>query len=157
MKYGDSYVNKYDLSSLRVLGTVGEPINPAAWEWYYTVVGKKSCAIVDTYWQTETGGIVIAPIPGATPAKPGSCTLPLFGIEPNLLDPHTGEIIPHKPGQVTRGVLVLSRPWPGMARTIYGDHDRFMATYLRPYPGHYFTGDGAFRDGDGYFWCVLLC
>jgi len=154
MRYGSAPVEKHDLSSLRILGSVGEPINPAAWLWYYNVVGKQKAVVVDTYWQTETGGIVVAPIPGAIPTKPGSCTLPFFGIQPNLLDSHTGQIVPHIPGQVTRGVMCLSLTWPGMARTIFGDHQRFMDTYLRPYPGHYFTGDGAFRDGDGYFWFV---
>ncbi len=147
MKEGDEWVNKHDLSSLRVLGTVGEPINPEAWMWYYRVVGKERCPIVDTWWQTETGGILITPLPGATPLKPGSATLPFFGVEPALLDSNGKEI--EGPGE---GALVMKRPWPGMMRTVYGHHQRFKETYFAMYPGYYFTGDGARRDEDGYYW-----
>lgn len=149
MTYGCDQVDKYDLSSLKVLGTVGEPINPEAWKWYNEVVGKSKVPIVDTYWQTETGGIMISPLPGITPTKPGSATLPFFGVDLALLDPHTGvEIV----GDDVEGVLVIKRPWPGMARTIYGDHVRYRNVYLDPYLGYYFTGDGATRDSDGYYW-----
>jgi acetyl-CoA synthetase len=149
MKYGEEPVKKYDLSSLKVLGSVGEPINPEAWRWYNTVVGGNRCPIVDTYWQTETGGIVITPLPGATPTKPGSATFPFFGINPVLLDAQTGEVLK---GDETSGVLAISQPWPGMARTVYGDHTRYQSVYLAPYKGYYFTGDGATRDKDGYYW-----
>lgn len=149
MKFGNDPVAKYDLSSLRVLGSVGEPINPEAWKWYNEVVGRKRCAIVDTFWQTETGAIIITPLPGATPTKPGSATLPFFGIEPAILDPQTGAVLE---GNNVSGVLAIKRPWPSMARTIHGDHARFMSTYLTVYPGYYFTGDGADRDQDGYYW-----
>lgn len=146
---GDEFVRKYDRSSLRVLGTVGEPINPEAWKWYYHVVGEGGCAIVDTWWQTETGGIMITPLPGVTPLKPGSATLPFFGIQPCLLDGNTGKEIR---GNGVSGVLCIKSPWPGMARTVYGDHKRFQDTYFRQYPGYYFTGDGCKRDTDGYYW-----
>jgi acetyl-CoA synthetase len=145
---GDDYVHKYDRSSLRVLGTVGEPINPDTWKWYYEVVGEKRCSIVDTWWQTETGGILITPLPGATPAKPGSATLPFFGIEPVLLTPEGQEI----KGNDVSGLLAIKHPWPSMSRTIQGDHQRFMATYLNTFKGYYLTGDGATRDKDGYYW-----
>jgi acetyl-CoA synthetase len=148
MRHGDEYVTKYDRSSLRVLGSVGEPINPACWEWYFNVVGNKKAAVVDTFWQTETGGHMLTPLPAATPTKPGSCTLPFFGIEPVILDAHTGAVLSGE----ARGVLAIARPWPSMARTVYGDHGRYMSTYLNPYKGFYFTGDGAYRDKDGYFW-----
>lgn len=148
MKFGDEFVLKYDRSSLRVLGSVGEPINPSCWEWYFNVVGNRNVSVVDTYWQTETGGHILTPFPGATPTKPGSCTLPFFGIEPVVLDPHTGLPLHGE----ARGVLAIARPWPSMARSVYGDHDRYMSTYLTPYKGYYFTGDGAYRDKDGYFW-----
>eukprot|EP00461_Guttulinopsis_vulgaris_P001183 UN01183 len=148
MKFGDSFVKKYDRSSLRILGSVGEPINPEAWKWYYEVVGDSRVAIVDTYWQTETGSIVISPIPSAIPTKPGSATLPFFGIDPMLVDEKGNEII----GNDKSGFLCLRKPWPSMARTIWGDHNRFMHTYLTPYKGLYFTGDGAYRDADGYYW-----
>mmetsp|Transcript_480 Transcript_480/g.721 ORF Transcript_480/g.721 Transcript_480/m.721 type:complete len:687 (-) Transcript_480:368-2428(-) len=155
MKSGTGPVEKYDLSSLRVLGSVGEPINPEAWKWYNEVVGKKKCSIVDTYWQTETGGIMITPLPGATPTKPGSATFPFFGIEPVLLDSATGKPPVSsgdtKTGEVS-GILCMKRSWPGMCRTIKGDHERYMTTYFKPYPGHYFTGDGATKDKDGYIW-----
>ncbi|MEN9727004.1 MAG: acetate--CoA ligase, partial [Pseudomonadota bacterium] len=134
-------------SSLRLLGSVGEPINPEAWEWYYHVVGDGRCPIVDTWWQTETGGILISPLPGARPLKPGSATLPLFGIEPALLDEKGHEL-----EGATSGALVLKRSWPGQMRTVYGDHERFKDTYFRMFPGTYFTGDGARRDADGYYW-----
>ncbi|PLW24613.1 hypothetical protein PCANC_13849 [Puccinia coronata f. sp. avenae] len=147
-KLGTSHLDGHDLSSLRVLGTVGEPINPDAWQWYNDHVGKNQCAVVDTYWQTETGSIIITPLAGATETKPGSATLPFFGIEPCLLEPTTGEVV-EGPGS---GVLALKRPWPSMARTIYGDHKRYLETYFKPYPGYYFTGDGAGRDSDGYYW-----
>jgi acetyl-CoA synthetase len=148
MRFGEDVFAKYDLSSLRVLGTVGEPINPEAWKWYDEFVGKKQCAIVDTYWQTETGGHVVTSLPGCTPMKPGAASRPFFGIEPVLIDSE-GEVI-H--GNSVSGVLCLQRPWPGMARTVFGDHERFMVTYFKPYKGKYFTGDGAFRDKDGYLW-----
>lgn len=145
---GDEFVKKYDRSSLRVLGTVGEPINPDTWKWYYEVVGDGKCSIVDTWWQTETGGIMITPLPGATPTKPGSATLPFLGIEPVLLSPEGNEL----EGNDVAGLLAIKRPWPGMARTIQGDHQRFLKTYLAPYQGYYLTGDGARRDKDGYYW-----
>lgn len=147
-KLGASHLEGYDLSSLRVIGSVGEPINPDAWEWYSEHVGNNQCAVVDTYWQTETGSIIISPLAGSTETKPGSATLPFFGIEPALLDPTTGQVV-IGPGT---GVLVIKRPWPSMARTIHGDHQRFFDTYFKPYPGYYFTGDGAGRDPDGYYW-----
>ncbi len=145
---GDEWVTKHSRQSLRVLGTVGEPINPEVWEWYHDVVGGGRCAIVDTWWQTETGGILITPLPGATPAKPGSATLPFFGIEPCLVDDDGQEI----KGNDVRGNLCMKRSWPGQARTIYGDHQRFHETYFSQYPGLYFTGDGCLRDEDGYYW-----
>lgn len=147
-KDGDEYVKKYDRSSLRVLGTVGEPINPDTWKWYYEIVGEKRCSIVDTWWQTETGGIMISPLPAATPAKPGSATLPFFGIEPVLLTPEGKEI----EGNGVSGLLAIKKPWPSMARTIQSDHQRFMSTYLDKFKGYYFTGDGATRDNEGYYW-----
>jgi len=145
---GDSFVKAHDRSSLRILGTVGEPINPEAWRWYHEVVGEGRCPIVDTWWQTETGGIMITPLPGATPLKPGSATFPFFGIEPVLLDELGKEI----EGNGVSGLLALKRPWPGMARTIQNDHERFIQTYLRPFHGYYLTGDGCRRDEDGYYW-----
>eukprot|EP01128_Nolandella_sp_AFSM9_P011037 TRINITY_DN7757_c0_g1_i1.p1 TRINITY_DN7757_c0_g1~~TRINITY_DN7757_c0_g1_i1.p1 ORF type:complete len:693 (+),score=115.76 TRINITY_DN7757_c0_g1_i1:51-2081(+) len=150
-KCGDEPVLKYDLSSLRVLGSVGEPINPTAWEWYYRVVGKEKCAVVDTYWQTENGGIIMTPLPGVTPVKPGSCTLPFFGIKPVLLNETTGALLTQND---VKGVLCVASPWPSVTRTVYGNHERYMNTYLRPYPNHYFTGDAAYRDKDGYMWIV---
>ncbi|QDL91853.1 acetate--CoA ligase [Paroceanicella profunda] len=149
MGQGDQFVEGIDLSSLRVLGSVGEPINPEAWEWYDRVVGKGRCPIVDTWWQTETGGILIAPLPGATPTKPGSATRPFFGVQPAVLDPHSGEEIT---GTVAEGVLAITDSWPGQMRTVYGDHDRFVSTYFEQYKGSYFTGDGCRRDEDGYYW-----
>lgn len=148
MGQGDEFVNKHDLSSLRLLGSVGEPINPEAWEWYHRVVGKRRCPIVDTWWQTETGGILITPLPGATKLKPGSATRPFFGIVPALVD-NDGNLIDGNPAE---GNLVITRPWPGQMRTVYGDHQRFIQTYFTTYKGLYFTGDGARRDEDGYYW-----
>ncbi len=147
MAQGNDYVTSTDRSSLRILGSVGEPINPEAWEWYYHVVGDRRCPIMDTWWQTETGGILITPLPGATALKPGSATLPFFGIKPVIMDTQ-GDVMKG----VAEGILVISRSWPGQARTIYGDHQRFIDTYFKNYPGYYFTGDGARRDEDGYFW-----
>ena len=151
MRDGDEPVQRHDLSSLRLLGTVGEPINPEAWNWYHRVVGKGQLPIVDTWWQTETGGALITPLPGATPLKPGSASWPFFGIEPALVDAE-GAIIPWTPGQEISGNLVLLGSWPGQARTVFGDHDRFTQTYFTAYRGRYFTGDGARRDADGYWW-----
>ncbi len=147
-KEGDALVKKYDRSSLRILGTVGEPINPDAWKWYHSVVGEGRCAIVDTWWQTETGAALISPLPGATPTKPGSATLPLFGIQPCLVD-EGGKLLE---GNGVSGRLCIKFPWPGMMRTVYGDHQRFVQTYFSTYPGYYFTGDGCTRDEDGYYW-----
>ncbi|RME35363.1 MAG: acetate--CoA ligase [Gammaproteobacteria bacterium] len=147
MGQGDDFVRKHDRSSLRVLGSVGEPINPEAWEWYYQVVGEGRCPIVDTWWQTETGGHLITPLPGAMPLKPGSACKPFFGVEPALLDDQGREI--EGEGE---GVLVIKRPWPGQMRTIHGDHQRFIETYFSMYPGYYFSGDGARRDADGDYW-----
>jgi len=149
MKFGNEPVEKYDLSSLRVLGTVGEPINPEAWIWYYEVVGKKQCPIVDTYWQTETGGHMLTPLPSASSLKPGSATGPFFGQKPLLLDAEKGTLIE---GNGVSGVLVMAQPWPSIARTVYGDHQRYLRTYMEAYPGYYFTGDGAIRDKDGFLW-----
>ena len=147
MAQGNDYVTSTDRSSLRILGSVGEPINPESWEWYYHVVGDGRCPIMDTWWQTETGGILITPLPGATSLKPGSATLPFFGIIPVIMDTQ-GDVMEG----VSEGILVISRSWPGQARTIYGDHQRFIDTYFKNYPGYYFAGDGARRDEDGYFW-----
>ncbi|XP_021957486.1 acetyl-coenzyme A synthetase isoform X3 [Folsomia candida] len=147
MKFGDKLVKKYDRSSLTVLGTVGEPINPEAWLWYYKVVGDSRPPVVDTYWQTEGGGHVLTPIPGATPLKPGSATFPFFGVLPAIVDENGKEI--DGPGE---GYLVFKTAWPGMMRSVYNDHDRFEATYFSKFPGYYFTGDGAKRDKDGYYW-----
>jgi acetyl-CoA synthetase len=148
-KWGDSWVEKYSLASLRLLGTVGEPINPESWMWYHRMIGKERCPIVDTYWQTETGAIMIAPIPGAVAAKPGSATRPFFGIVPEVVTKE-GEPVPDGKG----GLLVMRKPWPSMARTIYGDQARYEAAYWSEIPGSYFTGDGARRDADGYFWLM---
>ena len=153
MRYGDKAPQLYDLSSIKVLGTVGEPINPEAWRWYYEVVGKSKCTIVDTYWQTETGGHIITNLPGVTPMKPGSCTLPFFGIDTVVLDPQTGEELNNPDGSV-EGVMALKQPWPGMARTCLGDHDRYLTVYFKPYPGYYFTGDTVSRDSDGYHFII---
>jgi acetyl-CoA synthetase len=146
---GEEWPRKYDMESLRILGSVGEPINPDAWRWYYRNAGKERCPIVDTWWQTETGGILISPLPGATPLKPGSATFPFFGVNPIILDPQTGQEIK---GNGVSGVLAMKEPWPGQMRTIYGDHDRFESTYFQQYKGFYFTGDGCRRDEDGYYW-----
>mmetsp|Transcript_135489 Transcript_135489/g.234437 ORF Transcript_135489/g.234437 Transcript_135489/m.234437 type:complete len:661 (+) Transcript_135489:77-2059(+) len=149
MKTGPEIVKKYDRSSLRVLGSVGEPINPEAWRWFYDVVGDKKCPIMDTFWQTETGGHMMTPMPGSHMLKPGSCTLPMFGVDPKVLDPATGKVIE---GNNVAGVLVFAQSWPSMLRTVYGDHQRFLDVYLKPYPGYYLTGDGCVRDHDGYYW-----
>ena len=149
MRWGDDYVNRHRLDSLRLLGTVGEPINPEAWMWYYTVVGKKRCPIVDTWWQTETGAIMVTPLPGITPLKPGSCTRPFFGVVPRVLD-EEGKDVPRGSG----GRLFLSKPWPSMLRTLWGDDERYKRQYWSELPGHYFAGDGARFDEDGYLWVV---
>lgn len=149
IKWGDEWVKKHDLSSLRLLGTVGEPINPEAWMWYHTVIGGGRCPIVDTWWQTETGAVMITPLPGATPTKPGSATLPFFGVDPAVVDDEGNEV-----GVDEGGKLVIRKPWPSMLRTIYGDKRRFRKTYWSEFPGVYFAGDGARRDKDGYFWIV---
>ncbi|MGI9426872.1 MAG: acetate--CoA ligase [Hyphomicrobiaceae bacterium] len=147
MGAGDDFVKRTDRSSLRLLGSVGEPINPEAWEWYYKVVGESRCPIVDTWWQTETGGIMITPLPGATKLKPGSATRPFFGVQPALVDEKGTEL-----DGATEGNLIIKDSWPGQMRTVYGDHERFIQTYFSTYPGTYFTGDGCRRDEDGYYW-----
>jgi acetyl-CoA synthetase len=147
MGAGDEFVSKCDRSSLRILGSVGEPINPEAWEWYHNIVGEGKCPIVDTWWQTETGGIMITPLPGATALKPGSATRPFFGIKPELVD-GDGNILEGE----TEGNLCIADSWPGQMRTVYGDHERFIQTYFSTYEGKYFTGDGCRRDLDGYYW-----
>jgi acetyl-CoA synthetase len=149
IKWGDEHVEKFKLDSLRLLGTVGEPINPEAWMWYREKIGRNRCPIVDTWWQTETGGIMIAPIPGAVPAKPGSATRPFFGIQPEVVT-REGEPVPAGMG----GLLIVRKPWPAMARTVYGDPERYQKTYWSDVPGCYFTGDGARQDADGYFWLM---
>ncbi|MBP00924.1 MAG: acetate--CoA ligase [Candidatus Marinimicrobia bacterium] len=148
MKEGDDWIKTHDLTSLRLLGTVGEPIKQPEWEWYYKLIGGEQCPIVDTWWQTETGGIMISPLPGATPIKPGSATLPFFGIKPVLLSDDGDEISENNTG----GFLAIKSSWPGQMRTVYGDHQRFKETYFSQFEGYYFTGDGAFRDEDGYYW-----
>jgi acetyl-CoA synthetase len=148
-RMGDAFVKQHSRASLRVLGSVGEPINPAAWDWYHYVVGDGRCPIVDTWWQTETGGHMITPLPGAHALKPGSAALPFFGVAPALLD-DKGKLAPA--GEPAEGVLCIAKPWPGAARTLYGDVGRFETTYYAPYPGYYFTSDGARRDADGYYW-----
>ena len=150
MREGDEPVKKTSRKSIRILGTVGEPINPEAWEWYYRVVGEERCPIVDTWWQTETGGHLITPLPGATALKPGSATLPFFGVKPGIVDTTTNKLI--EGNGEAKGALVIMQPWPGQMRTVYGDHQRFVDTYFKTYPGYYFTGDGARRDKDGYYW-----
>ncbi len=149
IKWGDDWPNRHDLSSLRLLGSVGEPINPEAWMWYHKIIGQERCPIVDTWWQTETGGIMISPLPGITPTKPGSCTRPLPGVVPDIVT---------KDGQTVAGIngglLVMRQPWPSMLRTLYGDHDRFVKTYFSEIPGCYFAGDGARRDEEGYYWVM---
>ncbi|MCA0919346.1 acetate--CoA ligase [Pseudooceanicola nanhaiensis] len=149
MGQGTEWVEKYDLSSLKVLGTVGEPINPEAWNWYNDVVGKGKCPIVDTWWQTETGGHLLTPLPGATAAKPGSATTPFFGVQPVVLDAHSGTEIEETECE---GVLCLKDSWPAQMRTVWGDHERFEKTYFSDYKGYYFSGDGCRRDADGYYW-----
>ena len=149
MGQGSKFVKKCDLSSLKVLGTVGEPINPEAWNWYNEVVGKGRCPIVDTWWQTETGGHLLTPIPGAIATKPGSATFPFFSIQPVILDPQSGQELTDKECE---GVLCIKDSWPGQMRTVYGDHERFIKTYFSDYKGYYFTGDGCRRDADGYYW-----
>jgi acetyl-CoA synthetase len=148
LRFGDEPVKRYKRDSLRVLGSVGEPINPEVWQWYHDVVGEGRCAVVDTWWQTETGGILISALPGATPCKPGSATFPLPGVRPVLVDDQGNEL----QGNGVSGNLCLQGSWPGQARTILNDHERFKSTYFGPYPGKYFTGDGCTRDGDGYYW-----
>jgi len=147
MREGDAPVTSTSRRSLRLLGTVGEPINPEAWRWYFDVVGDARCPIVDTWWQTETGGQMITPLPGATALKPGSATLPFYGVEPALIDAD-GHILEG----AADGNLVILRSWPGQMRTVWGDHARFFQTYFSTYPGMYFTGDGCRRDEDGYYW-----
>ena len=147
MGAGDEFVQKTSRSSLKILGTVGEPINPEAWEWYFNIVGEGSCPVVDTWWQTETGGHMITPMPYATPLKPGSASKPFFGVEPQVLS-ESGEVLEGK----AEGILVLARSWPGQMRTLYNNHERFMEAYFSTYPGKYFTGDGVKRDADGYYW-----
>jgi len=149
MRFGDEPPKKYDLSSLRILGTVGEPINPEAWRWYYEVIGQERCPVVDTYWQTETGGHIVTNLPSITPMKPGSCTFPFYGIDTAVLDPKTGVELE---GNGVEGVLAIKQPWPGITRSCLGDHDRYLTVYMRPYPGYYFPGDGCRRDDDGYIW-----
>jgi len=149
IRLGDEYPKKYDLSSLRLLGTVGEPINPEAWIWYHEVIGGKRCPIVDTWWQTETGSMMITPLPGVTPTKPGSATLPFFGVEPDVVDNDGNPVGPNE-----GGFLVIKKPWPSMLRTLFNDDDRYRETYWSRFPGMYFAGDGARRDEDGYFWIM---
>ncbi|MBI4196442.1 MAG: acetate--CoA ligase [Deltaproteobacteria bacterium] len=149
MREGDDWPKRHDLSSLKILGTVGEPINPEAWIWYYEKIGGRRCPVVDTWWQTETGGILITPLPGAMPTKPGSASLPFFGVEPAVLREDGTECETNE-----GGLLVLKRPWPGIMRTVYGHHERFKETYFSRFPGVYFTGDGARRDEDGYYWLM---
>jgi len=149
IRQGDDWVTRHDLSSLRLLGTVGEPINPDAWLWYHRVVGKERCPIVDTWWQTETGGILITPLPGVTPTKPGSATLPFFGIDADVVDKDGKTITTSE-----QGFLVIRQPWPGMLRTLWGDPDRYRTVYWESIPHVYFAGDGAIRDADGYFWII---
>ncbi len=147
MREGEEPVKTTSRKSIRILATVGEPINPEAWEWYYNVVGEGRCPVIDTWWQTETGGILITPLPGATPLKPGSATRPFFGVKPVVVDNKGREL-----EGACRGNLCISDSWPGLMRTMYQDHDRFVQTYFATYPGLYFTGDGCRRDEDGYYW-----
>ena len=147
MREGDGPVTKTDRSSLKLLGSVGEPINPEAWMWYYNVIGEKKCPIVDTWWQTETGGILISALPGAIDQKPGSATKPFFGIKPEIVDAE-GKVL----DGACEGSLCLADSWPGQMRSVYGDHERFIATYFSQFEGKYFTGDGCRRDEDGYYW-----
>ncbi len=147
IKAGDDFVKKTSRKTLRILGTVGEPINAEAWHWYNDVVGEKRCPIVDTWWQTETGGHLITPLPGVTATKPGSATLPFFGVQPVIVDTNGTELT-----GATEGALCIADSWPGQMRTVFGDHARFEQTYFSTFPGKYFTGDGARRDEDGYYW-----
>jgi len=148
MKEGDKWPNQHNLDSLKLLGTVGEPIKEPEWLWYHNTIGNQKCPIVDTWWQTETGGILISPLPGVTPTKPGSATLPFFGIMPEIVDDE-GNVLE---GNGVEGNLAMQRPWPSMMRTVYGDHQRFFDTYFSRFPGKYFSGDGCKRDEDGYYW-----
>lgn len=148
-RLGEDFVKKHNLSTLRVIGSVGEPINPEAWHWYNDNVGRGKATIVDTYWMTETGSIHVTPIPGVTPTKPGSATFPFFGIDVDILDPNTGKVLE---GGDVEGVLACKKPWPSLARTVYRDHARYLDTYMKPYPGYFFYGDAAARDKDGYIW-----
>lgn len=152
MKFGEEPILGHDLSSLKVIGSVGEPINPEAWKWLNDFVGKGKTPIVDTYWQTETGGHVLTPLPGSIPAKPGAACVPFLGIDPIILDSTSGKPVEKKADGSSSGVLCIGKPWPGMARSIAGDHPRFVETYFTPYPGYYFTGDGVNVDSDGYIW-----
>lgn len=149
MRFSEEPIKKFDLSSVRLLGTAGEPTNPEAWEWYYENVGHSKKTILDTYWQTETGGPIVTNLPGVTPMKPGACSSPFYGIELAVLDSQTGKEIQ---GNNVEGVLAIKKPWPGLARTVYGDHERFLSTYMKPYGGYYFTGDACRRDADGSIW-----
>jgi acetyl-CoA synthetase len=149
IKWGDEHPKHHDLSTLRLLGTVGEPINPEAWMWYHKVIGNERCPIVDTWWQTETGAIMITPLPGAVPTKPGSATLPFFGVVPDVVDQHGKSVDPPN-----GGFLILRQPWPSMLRTLYGDDQRYQEQYWSQVEGCYFTGDGAHADADGYFWLL---
>jgi acetyl-CoA synthetase len=149
MRQGREHVDKHDLSSVKLLGSVGEPINPEAWMWYHTVVGREKCPIVDTWWQTETGGIMITPLPAITTTKPGSATRPFFGVDAAIMSPEGKELGPNE-----GGLLVIKKPWPGMLRGIYGDAERYQQQYWSQIPGVYFTGDGARRDEDGCFWIM---
>jgi acetyl-CoA synthetase len=149
IKWGDQWPADHDLTSLRLLGTVGEPINPEAWMWYHRVIGQERCPIVDTWWQTETGMILISPLPGVTATKPGSCTTPLPGVVPDIVS-EAGESLEANQG----GLLVMRQPWPAMLRTLYGDHDRYVETYFKKIDGCYFAGDGARRDEDGCYWIM---
>ncbi|MDB4638100.1 acetate--CoA ligase, partial [bacterium] len=150
IKWGDQFPNQYDLSSLRLLGTVGEPINPEAWMWYHKVIGNEKCPIVDTWWQTETGGMMLSPLPGVTATKPGSCTKPLPGVVPAIVDEAGNPVGPNE-----GGLLVMTQPWPHMLRTLYGDHERFVDVYFGKFDGkYYFAGDGARLDSDGYYWVL---
>ena len=148
-KAGEHEIEKYDLTSLRTLGSVGEPISPDIWEWYHEKIGRGQCHISDTYWQTESGSHFIAPLAGVTPNKPGLASLPLFGIDACIIDPVSGHEVK---GNDVEGVLAIKNTWPSMARSVYRNHQKYMDTYLKPYPGYYFTGDGAARDHDGYYW-----
>ncbi len=149
IKWGEHFPLKHNLSSLRLLGTVGEPINPEAWMWYHKIIGKEKCPIVDTWWQTETGAIMITPLPGATATKPGTATLPFFGIDADVVDKNGNSV-----GKNQGGYLVIKKPWPSMLRTIFGDDERFRKQYWSEIKGMYFTGDGARKDNDGYFWIM---